>query len=317
MPIKIPDNLPAMDILSSENIFVMSSTRAFHQDIRPLKIVILNLMPLKETTETQILRLLGNSPLQVDIVLLHTQTHSSKHTSQHHLDEFYRSFDDIRGQKFDGMIITGAPIEHLEFEEVSYWRELQEIMDWTLTNVTSTFHICWAAQAGLYHHFGVPKHPLNQKMFGVFKHTVKKQSVPSFKLLRGFDDEFYVPHSRYTEIRREDIERVPELEIISESEGAGIYLVISRDGRQVFVTGHSEYDLNTLKLEYERDLAKGIDTALPKNYFSHDDPAQTPLQRWRSHGNLLYANWLNYFVYQETPYDLDDANGANSARLVT
>jgi homoserine O-succinyltransferase/O-acetyltransferase len=310
MPIKIPDHLPAMDILSNENIFVMPDTRAFQQDIRPLKIVILNLMPMKETTETQILRLLGNSPLQVDIVLLHPQTHVSKNTSQNHLDEFYRNFDDIREQKFDGMIITGAPIENLEFEEVAYWPELQEIMDWTLTNVTSTFHICWAAQAGLYHHYGIPKQPLAEKMFGVFSHTVKKESVHSYKLLRGFDDEFYVPHSRHTEVRREDVQQVPELEIVSESDEAGIYLVISKDGRQVFVTGHSEYDLDTLKQEYERDITKGLEIDIPKNYFCNDDPAQAPIHRWRAHGNLLYSNWLNYFVYQETPYDLD--NGPSS-----
>jgi homoserine O-succinyltransferase/O-acetyltransferase len=249
--------------------------------------------------------LLGNSPLQVDIVLLHPQSHVSKNTSQNHLDEFYRNFDDIREQKFDGMIITGAPIENLEFEEVAYWPELQEIMDWTLTNVTSTFHICWAAQAGLYHHYGIPKQPLAQKMFGVFSHTVKKESVHSYKLLRGFDDQFYVPHSRHTEVCREDVQQVPELEIVSESDEAGIYLVISKDGRQVFVTGHSEYDLDTLKQEYDRDITKGLDIDVPKNYFCNDDPAQTPMHRWRAHGNLLYSNWLNYFVYQETPYDLD------------
>lgn len=304
MPIKIPDHLPAMDVLSNENIFVMSDSRAFQQDIRPLKIVILNLMPLKETTETQILRLLGNSPLQVDIILLHTQTHVSKNTSQYHLDEFYRSFDDIKDERFDGMIITGAPVEQLEFEEVSYWQELQTIMNWTLTNVTSTFHICWAAQAGLYHHYGIPKHPLSEKMFGIFRHSIKRGSVASYKLLRGFDDEFFVPHSRHTEIRREDVEPVPELEIISQSDEAGIYLVISKDGRQVFVTGHSEYDPGTLKLEYERDINKGLNIAVPENYFPNDDPAQTPVHKWRAHGNLLYANWLNYFVYQETPYDL-------------
>lgn len=308
MPIKIPDHLPAMNTLSNENIFVMAESRAFHQDIRPLKIVILNLMPIKETTETQILRLLGNSPLQVDIVLLHPQTHLSKNTSQTHLEEFYKNFSDIKGQKFDGMIITGAPVELLEFEEVTYWQELQAIMDWSLTNVTSTFHICWGAQAGLYHHFGIPKHALEQKMFGVFSHRVDKKSVHSFKLLRGFDDEFYVPHSRHTEVRREDIEKVTDLEIVSVSDEAGVYLVISRNGRQVFVTGHSEYDLFTLKDEYDRDIAKGLDIALPKNYFLNDDPGQLPIQRWRSHGNLLYSNWLNYFVYQETPYDLDSGS---------
>lgn len=305
MPIKIPDHLPAMEILSNENIFVMPESQAFRQDIRPLKIAILNLMPMKETTETQIVRLLGNSPLQVDITLLHPQTHLSKNTSQSHLKEFYTTFDCIKHQKFDGMIITGAPVENLDFEQVTYWQELREIMDWSLTNVTSTFHICWGAQAGLYHHYGIPKYPLEQKMFGVFSHTVQKQSVPSFKLSRGFDDEFYVPHSRYTEFRREDVLKVPELEIVSESSRAGVYLVISRNGRQVFVTGHSEYDLHTLKEEYDRDVAKGLKIAVPSNYFPQDDPEQTPVQKWRSHGTLLYANWLNYFVYQETPYDLE------------
>lgn len=306
MPIKIPEHLPAMEILSRENIFVMGEQRAFHQDIRPLKIVILNLMPRKETTETQLLRLLGNSPLQVDIVLLHIESHSSKNTAQAHMDAFYKSFSDIKGQRFDGMIITGAPIEHFEFEEVTYWKELQDIMDWTKTHVTSTLHICWGAQAGLYHHYGIPKYPLDEKMFGIFKHNVNKHSINGMQLLRGFDDEFNVPHSRHTEIKRSDVEKHPELEILSESDEAGIYIVISKDGRRVFVTGHSEYDTFTLKEEYERDIAKGLSIALPRGYFPNNDPAKMPTHNWRSHTNLLFQNWLNYYVYQATPYDLED-----------
>lgn len=305
MPIKIPENLPAMEILNKENIFVMGEERAFHQDIRPLKIAILNLMPRKETTETQLLRLLGNSPLQVEIVLLHTESHISKNTAQEHLDTFYKNFREIKDHKFDGMIITGAPIEHLAFEEVNYWPEIQEIMDWTKTNVTSTFHICWGAQAGLYHHYGIPKYPLKEKMFGIFKHDVNKCGLNGMQLLRGFDDEFLAPHSRHTEIRRQDVEKQPDLEILSESDEAGIYIVISKDGRQVFVTGHSEYDTLTLKEEYDRDIAKGLAIALPQGYFPNDDPTQPPVHRWRSHNNLLFQNWLNYYVYQETPYDLE------------
>ncbi len=304
MPIKVPEHLPAMDLLSRENIFVMGEERAFHQDIRPLKIVILNLMPRKETTETQLLRLLGNSPLQVDIVLLHIETHLSKNTVQAHMNAFYKSFNDIKEQKFDGMIITGAPIEHLEFEEVTYWEEFQSILDWTKTHVTSTFHICWGAQAGLYHHYGIPKYPLDEKMFGIFKHDVNKSGLNGMQLLRGFDDEFYVPHSRHTEIKRSDIDKHPELEILSESDEAGIYIVLSKDGRQVFVTGHSEYDTLTLKEEYDRDIAKGLSIAVPVDYFPNDDPTLTPVHRWRSHTSLLFQNWLNYYVYQETPYDL-------------
>jgi homoserine O-succinyltransferase len=304
MPIKIPEHLPALEILSQENIFVMGEERAFHQDIRPLKIVILNLMPRKETTEIQLLRLLGNSPLQVDIVLLHIETHLSKNTAQEHLDSFYKSFNDVKGQKFDGMIITGAPVEHLEFQEITYWEELQAIMNWTKTNVTSTFHICWGAQAGLYHHYGIPKYPLNEKMFGIFQHNVNKSGLHGMQLLRGFDDEFSVPHSRHTQIKRSDLEKHPELEILSESDEAGIYIVVSKDGRQVFVTGHSEYDTLTLKEEYDRDIAKGLAIALPVDYFPNDDPTQTPIHRWRSHTSLLFQNWLNYYVYQETPYDL-------------
>lgn len=306
MPIKIPEHLPAMEILNRENIFVMGNERAFHQDIRPLKIVILNLMPRKETTETQLLRLLGNSPLQVEIVLLRIESHLSKNTSQEHLDAFYKRFSDLKDYKYDGMIITGAPVEHLEFEEVTYWRDLQVIMDWTKTHVTSTFHICWGAQAGLYHHYGVPKYPLAQKMFGIFKHNVNKSGLNGMQLLRGFDDEFYVPHSRHTETTRSDLELHPELEILSESEEAGIYIVVSKDRRQVFVSGHSEYDTLTLKEEYDRDLAKGLPIALPNDYFPNNDPTKTPVHKWRSHTNLLFQNWLNYYVYQETPYDLAD-----------
>ncbi|MCK8817826.1 homoserine O-succinyltransferase [Natroniella sulfidigena] len=302
MPINIPDNLPATKILEEENIFVMKESRAYSQDIRALKILILNLMPLKKVTETQLLRLLGNTPLQVDIVFLQSATHKSQNTSQQHLSTFYKTFDQIKEQKFDGMIITGAPVEHLPFEEVDYWEELQEIMDWKLNNVTSTLHICWGAQAGLYHHFGIPKYPLEQKMFGVFDHQINKDKV---KLLRGFDDRFKAPHSRHTEVRKEDIEQVSELEILAESEQAGAYLVATKDGRQIFVTGHSEYDRLTLKGEYERDLAKGLEIQIPKNYFPDDDPTQKPTVEWRSHANLLFSNWLNYYVYQRTPYDLN------------
>jgi len=303
MPIKIPDNLPATEILSNENIFVMSEKRAFTQDIRPLKIAILNLMPVKSVTETQLLRLLGNSPLQLDIVLLHPETHTSKNTSEEHLANFYNTFEDIKDQKFDGMIITGAPVEQLEFEDLSYWEELKKIMDWTRTNVFSTLHICVGAQAGLYYHYGVPKYLLDSKMFGVFAHTMNKQNVP---LLRGFDDVFYVPHSRHTEIRREDIDQVDDIEILAESPEAGVYIVSSKDGRLIFVTGHSEYDANNLKAEYDRDIGKGLEIAIPRNYYPNDDPNQAPVVRWRSHANLLFTNWLNYHVYQATPYNLDE-----------
>ena len=301
MPIKVPNDLPAVEVLNNENIFVMDEFRAYHQDIRPLRIAILNLMPKKIETETQILRLLGNSPLQVDIVLLHPRTHVSKNTPQEYLIKFYNTFDDIKDQKFDGMIITGAPVELMDFEQVDYWEELKEIMDWSVHNVYSTFHICWGAQAGLYHHYRIPKYPLDKKMFGVFDHTVNKKNV---KLLRGFDDVFKAPHSRHTEVKKADIERVPGLEILSESSEAGVYIVIARQGRQIFVTGHSEYDPLTLKSEYDRDVAKGLEIEPPKNYFPDDDPSKAPIVSWRSHANLLFANWLNYYVYQETPYDL-------------
>lgn len=303
MPIKVPDNLPAAEILTNENIFVMTEDRAAHQDIRPLRIAILNLMPTKIVTETQILRLLGNSPLQVEIELLHPRTYTSKNTPEEHMISFYRHFDEIKDEKFDGLIITGAPVEHLDFEEVTYWEELKGIMDWSAHNIFSTFFLCWAAQAGLYHLYGIRKYPLPDKKFGVFSHKVNKKNV---KLLRGFDDEFYAPHSRHTEVRREDIEKVPELEILAESPEAGVYLVASKDGRQVFVSGHSEYDPQTLKCEYDRDVCRGLDITIPKNYFPDDDPAKDPLVKWRGHANLLFANWLNYYVYQETPYDLSE-----------
>lgn len=301
MPIKIPEGLPAVETLNKENIFFMSENRAAHQDIRPLRIILLNLMPTKINTETQILRLLGNSPLQVDIVFLHPETHTSKNTPDEHLIKFYNSFEEIKDQKFDGMIITGAPIEQMEFEEVDYWEELKKIMEWSKYNVYSTLHICWGAQAGLYYHYGIPKHPLERKMFGVFPHKILKRNI---KLLMGFDDEFYVPHSRYTEVRKEDIEKISELSLLSESDISGVYMVTALEGRQIFVTGHSEYDPLTLKSEYDRDIAKNIDIAIPANYYQDDDPEKTPIVRWRCHSNLLFANWLNYYVYQETPFDL-------------
>ena len=279
----------------------MTESRALRQDIRALKIGILNLMPKKIITEIQILRLLGNSPLQVDIMLLHPKSHNSKNTSQEHLTTFYKTFDKIKDQKFDGFIITGAPVEHLDFNEVDYWEELKKIMDWTLDNVTSTFHICWGAQAGLFHHYNVEKYPLPQKMFGVFEHTINKLNI---KLLRGFDDCFYVPHSRHTEVRKKDVENIPGLEILAESEKSGVYIIASKDGRQMFVTGHSEYDPLTLKTEYDRDITAGREIEVPQNYFPDDDPSKYPKVLWRSHANLLFSNWLNYYVYQETPYDI-------------
>jgi len=301
MPIKIPDNLPAKEILTSENIFVMDESIAYKQDIRPLRIVILNLMPTKETTETQLLRLIGNTPLQVEAVLLHPKTHVSKNTSQEHLSSFYKTFDEIEAQYFDGMIITGAPVELMPFEEVNYWEELTQIMDWSKSHVTSTFHICWAAQAGLYHHYGINKVELDKKLFGIFPHTICQRNIP---LLRGFDEQFYVPQSRHTEVRKSDIEKVEELEIWSESEESGVYIVASKGGKQIFVTGHSEYDPTTLKFEYDRDQAKGLRIDVPKNYFPNNDPTKIPLSTWRAHANLLYSNWLNYYVYQLTPYEL-------------
>ena len=302
MPIKIPNNLPAVKTLESENIFVMTETRAITQDIRPLKILILNLMPKKIETETQLARVLGNSPLQVDLELIHTETHKSKNVAEEHLLSFYKTFKDVKDRTFDGMIITGAPVEQLEFEEVTYWDELCEIMEWSKTHVHSTFHICWGAQAGLYYHYGIKKYPLDSKMFGVFPHRVDyKRSM----LCRGFDDVFYAPHSRHTTIKREDIEAVKELKIISSSDEAGIYAIMTKKGRQIFITGHSEYDADTLKNEYLRDLSQGKPIKIPANYFPDNNPKKSPLVSWRSHANLLYSNWLNYFVYQTTPYDIE------------
>ncbi len=300
MPIKIPNDLPATATLQSENIFVMTETRAVTQDIRPLEILILNLMPTKIDTETQFARLLGNTPLQVHLEFMHTKSHIAKHVSAEHLFTFYKTFDEIRDRRYDGMVITGAPVELMPFEQVEYWDELCDIMEWSKTNVHSTLHICWGAQAGLYYHYGIPKYPLPKKLFGVFPHRVEyKHPI----LLRGFDDVFMAPHSRHTTILREDIERVPELKIIASSEEAGIYAVFTAGGRQVFLTGHSEYDPDTLKREYERDKALGLPIAVPKNYFPNDDDTQPPLVTWRGHANLLFSNWLNYFVYQTTPYD--------------
>ncbi len=303
MPIKIPNRLPAVERLESENIFVMTETRAAKQDIRPLKIVLVNLMPTKIATETQILRYLSNTPLQIEIEFVHMKTHDSKNTAKEHLLTFYKTFDDVRDKKFDGMIITGAPVENMEFEEVDYWEEICEIMEWSKTHVTSTFHICWGAQAGLYYHYGIKKHALNEKMFGVFEHKVNRTTS---KLMRGFDNSFYVPHSRHTTVLREDIEKVSELEILSESDEAGVYIVFTKAGKQIFVTGHSEYDAHTLHEEYVRDIDKGLEIAVPKNYYPGDDATKEPMMRWRSHASLLYSNWLNYFVYQITPYNIDE-----------
>jgi homoserine O-succinyltransferase len=301
MPINIPDNLPAASILRDEHIFVMNETNAVHQDIRALKILLLNIMPVKQTTETHILRLLSNTPLQIEIDFLYPETHIPKNTPIEHLKTFYKTFREIKNNKYDGMIITGAPVEQLPFEEVTYWPELVEIMDWTTHNVTSTMFICWAAQAGLYHFYGIPKYMLPEKMFGVFYHKVLNKKIP---LVRGFDDIFLAPHSRHTEIRKDDILKVREVELISESTKSGVYIVVSRDTRRIFVTGHSEYDPDTLKTEYFRDLKKGLNIRIPENYFPDDDPSKPPSVRWRSHANLLFTNWLNYYVYQVTPYDM-------------
>lgn len=303
MPIKIPDNLPAKEILQNENIFVMDENRAYHQDIRPLRIAVVNLMPTKITTETQLMRVLGNTALQIEVVLLRPETHQSKNTSEEHLNNFYKTFSEVKNEKFDGLIITGAPVEQLQFEDVNYWDELTGIMDWAKHHVFSTLFICWAAQAGLYYHYQIPKYPLPEKMFGVFEHNICQKYT---KLLRGFDDVFIAPHSRYTEVRKADIEKVAEIELLVDSSEAGVYIVGSKDGRHIFVTGHSEYDPLTLKSEYDRDIAKGLSISVPRNYFPNDDPTKEPVVRWRSHANLLFQNWLNYYVYQETPYDLND-----------
>lgn len=301
MPIKIPNELPAVRTLETENIFVMTEKRAITQDIRPLKILILNLMPTKVDTETQLSRLLGNTPLQVEIELLHTSTHKSKNVSEDHLLSFYKEFADVKDRYFDGLIITGAPVEKMEFEEVNYWGELVEIMEWSKTHVHSTLHICWGAQAGLYYHYGIKKHMMEEKLSGVYAHTVDyKRSI----LFRGFDETFFVPHSRYTTVNREDIENVPILKILASSEEAGVYAVITPGGKQVFLTGHSEYDANTLEKEYLRDKALGINPKVPKNYYPGDDDTKPPMLTWRAHATLLFTNWLNYFVYQTTPYDI-------------
>ncbi len=301
MPIKIPNELPAVRVLEEENIFVMTETRAITQDIRPLRILLLNLMPTKIDTETQLSRLLSNTPLQVELYLMHMATHRSRNVSEEHLTSFYRTFTDYKNEYFDGMIITGAPVEKLDFEDVDYWPELCEIMEWSKTHVHSTFHICWGAQAGLYYHYGVPKYPLSQKMFGIFPH---KTDYTRSILFRGFDDVFYVPHSRHTTVLREDIAAVPALKILASSEEAGVYAVSSKNGRQIFITGHSEYDPRTLEKEYLRDKNAGLPISVPKNYYPNDDDTQPPFVTWRAHANLLYSNWLNYFVYQTTPYDI-------------
>ena len=300
MPVTLPDNLPAIELLKKENIFIMSQLRAKEQDIRPLRVLIFNLMPVKIDAETDLIRLLSNTPLQIEIDFLKLSTHQSKNTPLEHLNEFYKEFDCIKKQNYDGMIVTGAPIEHLPFEEVDYWKEVVNVLDWARIHVTSSFYICWAAQAAMYHFYGVPKYPLGKKLFGVFKHTINR---PNFLLFRGFDDEFYVPHSRNTTFLKEDILKHDELSILSESDEAGVYITVGRGGREFYVTGHSEYSLYTLHSEYIRDLEKGLEIDPPKHYYKQDNPSYKPLSRWRGHGNLLYNNWINYFVYQETPFD--------------
>ena len=301
MPIRIPDSLPARAILEQENIFVMTKYRAIHQDMRPLNLLILNLMPTKVVTETQLLRKLSNSPLQVQVELLKTASHISQNTDASHLCSFYTTFDQIRDRKFDGMIITGAPVENLDFADVDYWPELCQIMEWTKTHVHSTLHVCWGAQAGLYYHYGIPKYSLPKKLFGVFPHVALKKQSPLF---RGFDDVFYIPHSRHTENHEEDIRKIPELELLSVSEEAGVFAVKSEDNRRFFITGHPEYDPDTLSREYFRDVEKGLSIQVPRHYFPGDDPSLAPVVRWRSAGQLFYTNWLNYYVYQTTPYDI-------------
>ena len=303
MPLNLPDGLPAIELLREENIFVIDQTRAEHQDIRPLKIVILNLMPLKIATETDLLRLLSNTPLQIEIDFLQIQGHTAKNTPQDHLDSFYKNFSQLRKNKYDGMIITGAPVEHLPFEEVDYWGEICEIFDWAHKHVTSTMYICWASQAGLFHHFGIPKYPLEKKMFGVFEHQVTDKKLPLF---RGFDDVYRAPHSRHTELKAEDFANVSGVQILSVSDKAGVYMAIAENGRQIFITGHPEYSLRTLDREYKRDFEKGLPIEIPEHYYTNDDPQERPVLSWRSHANLLFSNWLNYYVYQETPYDLKD-----------
>lgn len=303
MPIRTQSDLPAIEILEKENIFVMDENRAMHQDIRPIRIAVLNLMPLKEDTELQLLRSLSNTPLQVDIIFLAVTSHESKNTSKSHLNKFYQTFADIKNKRFDGLIITGAPVEMMEFEEVDYWNEVCEIMEWSKTHVTSTMHLCWGAQAGLYYHYKIPKYALDHKVFGIYEHHVMNRKVP---LVRGFDDCFMAPHSRNTENRPKDIKAIKELTVLAESKEAGVFLAIADEGRKIFVMGHPEYDRMTLDKEYRRDMAKGIDIALPKNYYPNDDLSKKPLLQWRAHGNAMYSNWLNYYVYQQTPYDFID-----------
>ena len=303
MPLRLPDGLPAIDFLKNENIFVLGRERADSQDIRPLRIAILNLMPLKITTETDLIRLLSNSPLQLDIHLMKVKAHTSKNTPVEHMRAFYRDFEDMRHENFDGMIITGAPVEHLAYEEVNYWDEMSDILTWARTHVTSTMYICWAAQAALYYYYGVPKYPLPEQMFGIFPQRPLDPRLPIF---RGFDDRFFMPHSRHTEVRREDILRVPELTLIAESDVSGVSMVMARGGREIFVTGHSEYSPMTLDTEYRRDLSKGLPIHMPVNYYTDDNPELPPLVTWRAHGNLMFTNWLNYYVYQETPYNVED-----------
>jgi homoserine O-succinyltransferase len=310
MPVRIPDELPARKVLSDENIFVMSTERAVHQDIRPLRIAVLNLMPTKIVTETQLLRLLSNSPLQIDITFIRMGTHESKNTPAEHLDAFYESLDEVLHERFDGLVITGAPVETLDFPKVDYWPELVRLMDWSRKNVWSTMHICWGAQAALYHHYGVPKYPVAEKVFGLFPHRVLDPYEP---IMRGFDEVFLAPHSRHTEVRQKDIEKVRGVKLVSVSEEAGVYMAVSEDGRMIFVTGHPEYDRLTLKAEYDRDIAKGMKIAVPKNYFPGDDPRKDPVMTWRSHAHLLYSNWLNYCVYQATPFDLGELPGADAS----
>lgn len=300
MPIKTQNDLPAKEILEKENVFVMDENRAVHQNIRQLEIAIVNLMPLKEETELQILRSLSNTPLQVNVTFITTKSHESTHTSMSHLNKFYQTFDEVKKQKFDGLIITGAPVELMEYEEVDYWDEICQIMEWSKEHAFSTLHLCWGAQAGLYYHYGIQKHVLDKKMFGVFRHYVKNRKVP---LVRGFDDIFYAPHSRHTEVRKEDIEKCENLTILAESDKAGVFLVIDKTGKQIFVMGHPEYDRLTLDLEYKRDKNKGLPIDVPVNYYPNDDDTQKPVLTWRSHGNILYSNWLNYYVYQDVPYE--------------
>lgn len=303
MPVRIPSTLPAVEELKKENIFVIEEQRASSQDIRPLRIAVLNLMPLKLMTETDLLRLISNTPLQIELDLVLPEGHEWTNTPREHLEEFYKSFNDIKKNNYDGFIVTGAPVEMQDFETVDYWPQLQEIFDWSRTHVTSTIHICWAALAGLYHHYGIHKHVLAEKLSGVFEHRVLEKSNPLF---RGFDDVFYVPHSRHSEVRKEDILKVPDLSIVSESAESGVYIIMARNGREIYITGHSEYSPLTLDYEYHRDLSRGMNPHVPTNYYIDDNPAKGPLVRWRSHANLLFSNWLNYFVYQETPYDIRD-----------